>query len=487
MKMKFIAILFLFYPHVQFAQEIPDPGWTKDLIIYEISTKNFNTSDEPGSGNFQSVRQKIPYLTDLGINGVWISGHNWANDHHFYGIWTQYATIRPDSLDPSLGGPSDFKEMVEDFHKNGIRVFLDVITHGVMSESPLITEHPQWFKDGSWGMIDYDWNGGHKDLDDWWVRTWVNYVLKYGVDGYRLDVDIYRPDLWIEIRNRCAAAGHPIVVFLENPVKNNNACDFFQRRITISNQTLGIDTSLLIGSNAARFFRELPETEKFTDIYYYSVQLSSHDDGWESFPSGNNPYVAEGSRCLFGYSFLFTPAIPLFMSGEEFNAEFVPQPGLTPDLYGKDKSGTGTWLYGSELMWDQLNRKTHIDMLKDVRKMISIRKSEKDLFHASSNDSLPDIFPLNFDSPTRIPVPFVIQNNDKLIIVAGNNTLQKATCRINLDPARVGLIMNRSYRMYDLWNNKRFKIKGKELRNFTFTIQGDKTAGGGIAIFKIIK
>ena len=45
-------------------------------------------------------------------------------------------------------------------------------------------------------MVDYDWKGGHTDLDDWWVKTWTNYVTQYGVDGFRLDVDIYRPDLW---------------------------------------------------------------------------------------------------------------------------------------------------------------------------------------------------------------------------------------------------------------------------------------------------
>ena len=71
------------------------------------------------------------------------------------------------------------------------------------------------------------------------------------------------------------------------------------------------------------------------DIKYYSVQLSSHDDGWEGFPVNDNPYVAEGSRFLFGYSCLFTPSIPIFFSGEEFNAQYKPLPNLAPDLFGK--------------------------------------------------------------------------------------------------------------------------------------------------------
>jgi len=41
---------------------------------------------------------------------------------------------------------------------------------------------------------------GHADLDDWWVRVWSDYVTHYDVDGFRLDVDIYRPDLWSRVR-----------------------------------------------------------------------------------------------------------------------------------------------------------------------------------------------------------------------------------------------------------------------------------------------
>lgn len=44
-------------------------------------------------------------------------------------------------------------------------------------------------------MTDFDWQGGHADLDEWWVVTFTDYVVNDGVDGYRLDVDIYRPDL----------------------------------------------------------------------------------------------------------------------------------------------------------------------------------------------------------------------------------------------------------------------------------------------------
>ncbi len=585
-----ILILFLFHPILTKSQTIESPDWTKDLIIYEISTKNFTSPNGPGTGTFQSTRKKASYLADLGINGVWLTGHNWADKKHFYGLWTQYATVRPDSIDPSLGKKEDLKQMVDEFHSYDIKVFLDVTTHGVMNYSPLIIQHPDWFEGSSWGMIDYDWHGNHKDLDQWWVKTHVDYALQQGIDGYRLDVSIYRPDLWYEIKRRCAAAGHPIVVFLEFERTSDNICDFYQRSRKLSIQTEGVDTLLPNYTNTVLGFKNkynntshyqvkvfyndesidegsslrggklgvniknepvtilptdttLIENEQnfiklsinnldtnqriskirvhsdpkdgyrkwnlssgdpkivltnknsanislpppIPQLQYYSVQLSAHDDGWDGFPSDKNPYVAEGSRCLFGYNFLFTPAIPLFMSGEEFNANFSSNPNLTPDLFGKGTAGKGTWLYGAVIDWTQLNKKEHIEMLNDVKKMISIRKSENDIFRSYLNDTMPDIFELEYKTEKDLPVPFAIQNKDKIIIVAGNNTEEDAELEVRIPIDKVNLYPDKIYTVQDLWHDTKRKITGRKLQNFKINIIRDKVSSGGIAIFKIIK
>ena len=195
---------------------VPSPEWTKDLVIYEISTKNFNSPKKSEAGTFNSLKSKIPYLAKVGINAIWLTGHHLANSNHFYNIWTQYAVINPEKIDPTIGTKQEFKAMIAEAHKHGIKIFLDVITHGVMPESPLVKKHPKWFKGGSWGMVDFDWKAHNKELDDWWVKMYTDYVTEFGVDGYRLDLDIHRPDLWLKIRQNCAEAGHPIVVFGEN-------------------------------------------------------------------------------------------------------------------------------------------------------------------------------------------------------------------------------------------------------------------------------
>jgi hypothetical protein len=194
------------------------PDWTNDLIIYEVATKEYTSPYGPETGNFRSLKEKIPYMAELGITGVWLTGHSWSDPHHFFNIWTQYACIRPEVLDPSLGTEQDFKDLIDEAHKYDIRIFLDAITHGVMDNSSLVSDHPDWFYESSWRMTDYDWsnkNGDQKALEDWWVDTWTRYVTAYGVDGFRLDLGHSRHDLWARIRKNAQDAGHPILLISE--------------------------------------------------------------------------------------------------------------------------------------------------------------------------------------------------------------------------------------------------------------------------------
>lgn len=565
------------------------PSWAKDLIVYELSPKSFTSPNGPETGTFYSIKEKIPYLQDLGITGVWLTGHNWADPNHFYNIWTQYATIRPDSLDPSLGTPADFKNMVAEFHKHGIKVFLDIITHGVMKYSPLTREKPHWFKDESWGMADYDWFGGHADLDEWWVKTHTDYVTEYGVDGYRLDLRMYRPDLWNRIKENAAKAGHPIVVFIEgldySESYSQGVADFYQRITRLAAQEGGLVKGMKLIDHVPAYYEEAPlrqemlavdkveitytdgthdfydvkkqegnlsfevqktaaenlgsplritisgidkkksirqieaypsryphhsfalaalETEKiyplavsglsavtveftpFTpDKLLNTCILSCHDEGWEGFNEAENPYVAEGSRCVFGYSCLFTPAIPLFMAGEEFNADYRPLPMLSYHLFDKKRIGAGKWLYGSWIQWEQLQHKKHQEMLADVKKMIAIRKQEKEVIHSVTNESRPAIEKVPYQSDAAVPAPYILWNDQKAILIAGNASDRQVKLTVTLPLDKIGMAGVSQLRVTDLWRGGVKLIEVKNLPAFSFTIQRDRVAGGGLAVYKI--
>ncbi|MDR1719089.1 MAG: hypothetical protein LBR67_03050 [Dysgonamonadaceae bacterium] len=581
------------------AQETP--AWAKDLIIYEIVTKAFTSPNGPESGTFNSAREKLPYLEKMGITGIWLNGTNLGDPRHFYNIWTQYGCIDPSKLDPTLGTPADFKTFIDDAHSRGMKVFMDIITHGVMNDSPLVKEHPDWFRGGSWGMTDFDWSGEKKALDEWWVKTFTDWVVDYGVDGFRLDVDIYRPDLWKRIKQQAAAAGHPIIVFSETWFDTEGAADFMQRMTPLSNQRSGPDYNILLHRDVAKHYQSFDYFRIIeADIYYsdgsndkgyfditplldpsivghynphpegrlkltllnhpapptperqdawriridnvdpdkvidnivvkplgwwkvnyqfgrqgaplaglsgskrydisvtpfvpdrllYSVQLSSHDDGWESYPQDKNPYVAQGSRSMFGYSFLLTPAIPFFLSGEEFNADFVPLPTLTPDLAGKGEPGRGKWMVGSMIDWSQLTQRPKQEMLDDVTRMIAIRKAEADIFRPVTTDRKPNIkaVPLQTTGVAgdSIPVPFMLFNDNKAIVVCGNNTAQTVRGKLNISLKDTPLEHVAELQITDLWNGGNpKKVKPSDLEHFSVTMKPDKIKRGGLAVFKI--
>ncbi|MDR1336105.1 MAG: hypothetical protein LBK22_04660 [Tannerella sp.] len=576
------------------------PEWAKDLIIYEITLRGFTSPDGPESGTFNSAREKLAHLQKLGINGIWLAGTNLGDSKHFYNIWTQYACIDPAKLDPVLGTAEDFRAFIDDAHQRGMKVFMDVITHGVMNDSPLIREHPEWFRGGSWGMTDFDWYGQHNDLDEWWVKTFTDWVTDYGVDGYRLDVNIYRTDLWKRIKQNAAAAGHPIVVFNEIWDHSDGAGDFLQRMVTLSNQKKGPDMHVLLHCDVVKHYQQFdyfrivelsiqytdgsrdygyldvkpfldatvygyadssprgalkltllnspapPTPEKqeiqrlliegvnpekvikhvsirtlgwklrynygingsllagFTgstryemavtpfvpDRLLYSTQLSSHDDGWQGSPLDKNPYVAEGSRSMFGYSFLFTPSIPLFMSGEEFNADYVPLPTHTPGLYGEGEPGAGRWLYASMIDWEQLKQPDKRDMLDDVTRMIALRKADADLFRPVTTDRKPPLktVPLYVAGIDRdsIPAPYMLYGDRKAIVVCGNTTDRTVRGVLNISLEGTPLDGAAKLRITDLWNGgKARQVKAEDLRKYPVVMKPDKTKRGGVAVLKI--
>jgi Alpha amylase, catalytic domain len=565
-----------------------NPEWAKDLVIYEIATKGFTSTNGPESGTFQSLKEKMAYLEDLGINAIWLTGHSLSDPNHFYGIWTQYACIEPDKLDPSLGTEQDFKDMIEEAHRRSILIFLDTIEHGVMNNSPLIKEHPDWFKDGSWGMTDYDWEGDHPDLENWWVEMWTKAVLEWGVDGFRCDCGLHRPDLWQEIKRRCAAAGKPIFILGESGIENiSDAC---QRDIMLFNQVkgrldnhsvlrnlpsvedlfhkpldwstmniqceiqyedgsvltdskhggelqvnytgLGEDvigtwesepdgmkdwTWLIEGADLSRKIKninvECPERnwQWQSDGWGWKLGVeydnnrvkisggnplpgsklrvispSCHDCGWDGFPKDKNPYTTQGSRHIMGYGVLFAPAIPIIMSGDEFDAEYKALPNHTPDLYGKGEAGTGRWLYGSWLQWDQLNEKRHSDMHKDVKRMLAIRREHRDLIHAiKPGETDIKIKAVPVLSEDNLPVPYILSNGKRALLVVGNPTNKDVKIKLNISNEILGFPQQMNeMKTTILWpeNQKSANLSDQELSQYSCTVPADYNRGGGLHI-----
>ena len=106
----------------------------ENLIFYQIYPRSFCDANGDGIGDIQGIISKIDYLKTVGINAVWLSPHYPSpNKDNGYDV----ADYR--AISPKLGTMSDFEEMLDYFHKNGIKLIIDFVANHTS------TEH-EWFQ-----------------------------------------------------------------------------------------------------------------------------------------------------------------------------------------------------------------------------------------------------------------------------------------------------------------------------------------------------
>jgi len=99
-----------------------DRDWWRQAVIYQIYPRSFKDSNGDGLGDIQGVTSQVKYLQSLNIDAVWLSP--------FYPSALADGGYDVDDyrdVDPKLGTLADFDEMLNELHKVGIRVFVDIV------------------------------------------------------------------------------------------------------------------------------------------------------------------------------------------------------------------------------------------------------------------------------------------------------------------------------------------------------------------------
>jgi alpha-amylase len=112
--------------------------WWNDTTFYEIFVRSFYDSDGDGIGDFNGITAKLDYLndgdpettTDLGITGIWLMPINPSPSYHGYDV-TDYLAVNPE-----YGTMEEFKTLVNEAHKRGIRVIIDLVLNHTSREHP---------------------------------------------------------------------------------------------------------------------------------------------------------------------------------------------------------------------------------------------------------------------------------------------------------------------------------------------------------------
>lgn len=103
-------------------------------VIYQAYPKSFKDTDGNGIGDLRGIKEKVPYLADLGVNMLWLNPFYISpqNDNG-------YDVADYTSIDPMFGTWEDFDSLVEEAASHGIYLMLDMVLNHTS------TEH-EWFK-----------------------------------------------------------------------------------------------------------------------------------------------------------------------------------------------------------------------------------------------------------------------------------------------------------------------------------------------------
>lgn len=195
--------------------------WWKEAVAYQVYPRSFMDSNGDGIGDLQGMMSKLDYLKDLGIDVIWICPmYKSPNDDNGYDI-SDYQDIMDD-----FGTMGDFDLLLEEVHKRGMKLIIDLVINHTSDEHPWFIEsrssenNPKrdWYiwRDGKDGNEPNNWesifSGSAWQLDEktnqyylhifstkqpdlnWRnkeVRTalydMINWWLDKGIDGFRVD------------------------------------------------------------------------------------------------------------------------------------------------------------------------------------------------------------------------------------------------------------------------------------------------------------
>jgi len=112
-----------------------DLKWWQTAVFYQIYPRSFADGNGDGIGDFKGIIDKLDYLSDLGVDAIWLSPHfpspNWDCGYDI----SDYTNVAPE-----YGTLDDFKTFLREAHARQMRVILDLVLNHTSDEHPWFLE-----------------------------------------------------------------------------------------------------------------------------------------------------------------------------------------------------------------------------------------------------------------------------------------------------------------------------------------------------------
>lgn len=183
--------------------------WFEKSVFYEVYMKSFCDGNQDGVGDFIGLKERLPYLRKLGVNGLWLTP--------FYPsmqVDNGYDVSDYKAIDPLYGTMDDFRDFMKEAKRNEIKIIIDIVFNHTAINHKWFKEHPEYYvwktKPNNWESFfggsaftfhakqnayyyhsfakeQVDLNWGNPDVMAE-AKQILRFWLEEGVDGFRFDV-----------------------------------------------------------------------------------------------------------------------------------------------------------------------------------------------------------------------------------------------------------------------------------------------------------
>jgi len=186
----------------------PMVSWVQGTNIYEVNTRQYTAE-----GTFKAFGAHLPRLKDMGVEILWMMPITPISVKGRLGtLGSYYACSSYTQLNPEFGNGDDFRALVEQAHRLGMKIIIDWVANHTGQDHEWTTSHPDFYlkdehgnfveKNGWHDVIDLDYS--NKDLWKTMVDSMQYWVKNFDIDGFRCDMaHLVTYDFWLYARQNC--------------------------------------------------------------------------------------------------------------------------------------------------------------------------------------------------------------------------------------------------------------------------------------------
>lgn len=427
------------------------PSWIHDAVFYQIFPDRFfngNKENDPDNikdwdseptftsyfgGDLEGINQKLDYLQDLGVNALYLNPIFLSTSPHGYNTSDYF------KIEPRLGSEQDFRRLVEQIHERGMHIILDgVFNHtgrGFFAFVDILENGEQspyfdWYHINHFPLHAYD-EGKADSYQAWFdmkslpklntdnpkvcnhILQVIEYWLRLGVDGWRLDVpnEIDSDHFWSRFQNAVKGVNPDAYIVGEIWHAEPRWVKFFDGLMDypFRDALLGLLNDEIGLAQFIHTLQEITTIYTWENVLAMYVLLGSHDT--KRLYTKLNGDV-DKIKLAFMLQFFF-PGIPAIYYGDEIGM----QGGKDPDC----RAG---------FMWDETQWNN--DLRNWLKALIRIRKEHAVLQYGS--------FEILKNDPSNNTCIMKRQDEGKQIFLVMNFSRTKQNIDVETDTIKEGIL-----------------------------------------------